>query len=187
MMKRTYNIKEKFQDWFYITYYKIKSISIRRFWDNLRRWFAYYKVIRNTYDFDYISLLEVELHQLVKLRDCISKYQSYVNSWRDIRNMNWAIKCLEIVLENGCAYSNGEKGFFTEGPNEKGYYELIPNPAHKYIMPIYVNTKNYKRFWPAYESAPSEIEDLNKDFLRIEKAWCLYHKIRKEYTRNWWD
>lgn len=178
--------KEKLQDWYDITYYKITHLSVRRFWDNIRRWFAYYKVVRQTYDFDYSSLLEIEHHQLIKLRDCISKYQSHVNAWRDIRNMNWAISCLEIVLENGCSYSNGERGFFEKGPDEKGLYELVPNPAHKWIMPVYVNTRNYKRFWEHYPEH-NNLEELHKDYLRIEKAWYLYNKIREEHLREWWD
>lgn len=178
--------KERFQDWYDTTYYKITHLNIRKFWDNLRRWFAYYKVIRKTYDFDFTSLLEVELHQLTQLRNCISKFQSHENSWRDIRNMNWAISCLEIVLEDGCSYSNGEKGFLEKGPDEKGLYELVPNPSHKWIMPVYVNTRNYKRFW---KHCPENINlgELYKDYLRIEKAWYLYNKIRKEHLREFWD
>ena len=176
---------EKLYDWYCQVYYKVTHLSIKRFWNNIRRWVSYYNVIRKTDDFDYSSLLEVELHQLTKLRDCISKYQSHIDSWRDIRHMNWAIACLKIMLENGCSYSNGEKGFFEEVENS-GFYRLIPNPNHKWIMPIYVNTKNYERFWKNYP-ASSDLEDLNKDILRVEKAWYLYNKIRKEHLREFWD
>lgn len=177
---------EKLKDKYIKLYYKFTHLSIKTFWINIRRWLDYYNIIRKTYDFDYSSLLAVEYHQLTKLRDCISKYQSHVNSWRDIRNMNWAISCLEIVLENGCSYSNGEECFFEKAPDERGLYELVPNPTHKWIMPIYVNTKNYKRFWKHYPEN-SNLEELDKDYLRIEKAWYLYNKIRKEHLREWWD
>lgn len=180
------NLKS-FKEWCDITYYKITHLSIKLFWINIKRWFAYYKIIRKTYDFDYSSLLEIEHYQLIKLRDCISKYQNHVNSWRDIRNMNLAISCLEIVLEDGCSYSNGEVGFFKKGPNEKGFYELIPNPKHKYMIPIYVNERNYKRFWKNYPIDKIQLKELYKDYLRIEKAWYLYNKIRKETLRQWWD
>ena len=179
-------ILKKIQDWYDRIYYTITHLSIKTFWLNIRRWLAYYPVVRKTYDFDYSSLLEIERHQLIKLRDCISKYQNHVNALRDIRNMNWAISCLEIVLENGCSYSNGERCFFEKGPDERGFYELVPNPAHKWIMPVYVNTKNYKRFWIHY-SEHNNLEELHKDYLRIEKAWYLYNKIRKEHLREWWD
>lgn len=185
-MKNIYNIKGKLQDWYDIAYFTLTHLSIRRFWDNVGRWISYYNVIRKTYDFDYSSLLHIEYHQLIKLRDCISKYQSHANSWRDIRNMNWAISCLEIVLEDGCAYSNNEKPFFKESPDEKGLYHLIPNPNHKYILPIYVNDTNAKRFWKNYPKK-SKIPELIKDSLRITKAWYLYNKIRKEELFHWWD
>lgn len=100
--------------------------------------------------------------------------------------MNWAISCLEIVLENGCSYSNGERSFFEKGLDEKGLYKLIPNPAYKWIMPIYVNTRNYKRFWRHYPEH-NNLEELHKDYLRIEKAWYLYNKIREEHLREWWS
>lgn len=161
-------------------------LSVKLFWINIKRWLSYYKVIRKTYDFDYTSLLEIEYHQLIKLRDCISKYQNHVNAWRDLRNMNLAISCLKIVLEDGCSYSNGEKGFLEECLDEGGFHKLVPNPAHKWIMPIYVNTRNYERFWKHYPKN-SDLEDLHKDYLRIEKAWYLYNKIRKEHLREWWD
>ena len=174
-------LKDNIEMW----WYKVTHLSIKLFWHNIRRWLAYYKVVRKTYDFDYSSLLEIEHHQLIKLRDYISKYHSHVNAWRDIRNMNWAVSCLEIVLEDGCSYSNGKESFFSEGPDERGYYTLVPNPKHKWIMPIYVNARNAKRFWKEYPEK-SEIEALNKDNLRIEKAWNLYNKLRKEHLREWW-
>lgn len=181
------NLKKRICDWYDNIYYQISQWSVKRFWNNLRRWFSYYKVIRKTYDFDYSSLLEVELHQLIKLRDCISKYQNHVNAWRDIRDMNLAISCLQIVIEDGCAYSNKEKCFFVKGPDENGYYNLVKNPNHVWIMPIYVNTKNAERFWKYYNKCSNINNAIQEDHLRIEKAWYLYNKIRKERLRNWWD
>lgn len=156
---------------------------IKRFWQDLCRWFAYFKVMRRTYDFDYASLLEVELHQLTALRNCIAKYQSHVNSWYDIRNMDWAISCLKIVVEDGCSYSNGAKAFL-EKELDSGEVELIPNPDHKFIMPIYVNTQNGKRFC---EFCGDFQDALIKDILRIKKAWYLYNRIRQEHLKEWWD
>lgn len=158
----------------------------KRFWQDLIRWFSYYKVIRNTYDFDYSSLLKVEYHQLTQIRDSISRYRNSTNFYYDLRNMNWALACLKIILEDGCAYSNRVPGFFTVGPDKNGYYTLEPNPEHKWILPVYVNDRNYKRFWKYYKNTP-ELEVLNKDNLRIEKAWYLYHKIRLEHLREFWD
>lgn len=168
---------------------KIKK-SIIRFWDNLRRWTSYYKVIRKTYDFDYSSLLEVEHHQLIKLRDCISKYQNHKYVWKDIRNMNWAIACLEIILEDGCSYISNEEPPFLEDKKSPNIHIPTINPKYKVIMLIYVNIKNYKRFMaypPFYETSLEQGNEFYKDRLRIEKAWYLYNKIRKDHLRNWWD
>lgn len=41
----------KFQNWCDQTYYRLTHLSVRRFWDNIRRWLSYYNVVRKTYDF----------------------------------------------------------------------------------------------------------------------------------------
>ena len=143
--------------------------KIKNFFIDIKRWFAYYPVISKTYDFDYSSLLEVEYYQLTKLRDCISKYRIHLNTDIDIRNMNWALHCLEIVLKDGDAYLENSK----------------------WIMPVYVNMNNIKRFFKVVDTklqcSNPNIYNLCKDSLRIEKAWHLYNKIRKEELRRWWD
>lgn len=146
--------------------------NIKEFWQNLCRWLAYFKVIRRTSDWDFMSLLEVELHQLTKLRDSIAKYQSHLNSWRDIRNMNWAISCLTKYMNHDIA--------IVKGTGEDS----------KYILNVYVNDKNATRFLPQYNNVPSHHENLlniKKEALYMEKAWCLYNKIKKEHLREWWD
>ena len=58
-------------------------------------------------------------------------------------------------------------------------------------MPVYVNTNNIKRFFKLADTklqcSNTNIYNLCKDSLRIEKAWYLYNKIRKEELRRWWD
>ena len=41
-------------------YYSAKDISVRRFWENIGRWFSYFNISRRIYDFDYSSILAVE-------------------------------------------------------------------------------------------------------------------------------
>lgn len=136
---------------------------MKKFFIDLKRWFSYYKVIRKTYDFDYSSQLQIELHQLKKLRDCISKYQSYIDSWYDIRNMSLAITCLEIILNN-------DSGVKSE-------------------IPLYINTKNRNRFLEVSDETikNNDIKDIILDDIRAEKAWYIYNKIREEHLREWWD
>ena len=169
-------LRIKIIDW----WYKVTHLSIKTFWINIKRWLAYYPVIRRTVDFDHTSILEVEYHQLTKVRDCLSKYGN-----DNIKYLNLAIACLGIVIEDGCSYSNGEQAFWIK-PLSNGIKQLVPNDKHKYIMPIYVNTRNSKRFVDWYDDNNS-LRELLQDQLRIEKAWYLYYKIRKEYTRLWWD
>lgn len=144
--------------------------NIREFWQDICRWLAYFKIIRKTYDFDFSSLLEVELHQLTKLRDSIAKYHTHTNAWYDIRNMNWAIECLRIFInDDECNWVDG-----------------------KPILKRYVNCKNIDRFFDKnkYDNIPDNSEiilNLEKEQLYIRKAWHLYNKIRKEHLIEWWD
>lgn len=149
---------------------KIVVYNIRDFWQDICRWLAYFKIIRKTYDFDFSSLLEVELHQLTKLRDSIAKHHTHINTWYDIRNMNWAIECLKIFInDDECNWEDG-----------------------KPILKRYVNCKNIDRFFDKnkYDNIPDSSEiilNIKKERLYIRKAWYLYNKIRKEHLTEWWD
>lgn len=37
-------------------YYRAKDLSVRRFWENIGRWFSYFNISRRIYDFDYSSI-----------------------------------------------------------------------------------------------------------------------------------
>lgn len=163
------------------------NFSVRRFWDNLFRWFSYYKVCRNIYDFDHTSILEVEKHQIMRVRDCIKKYNNHVNADRDIERMNTAIKLLDIILEDGCSESYGK--LFDSIPLENGNYRLVSLPNSGWIMPIYVNTRNHKRFaqWDESLYKDKRAGDLYRDHLRLQKAWNIYYDFRKNWTFTWWD
>lgn len=154
--------------------------SITNFFDILKRWFSYYKILRKVYDFDYSSILIVEKYQIKRVRDSIIKYQHHVDWKQDVRWMNIAIKLLEIVEENGCAVTGQ-----TIEVND-----ILKIHHIDYQLPVYVNVRNASRFINKY--AISKLEEpkigvLIKDNLRIEKAWYLYNKIRYNHLRDWWD
>ena len=134
----------------------------------LDRWFSYYKVLRDVYDFDHSSILAVEEHQLIRVRDSIIRYHNYVNYNYDVNRINLALYLLEIIKEEG-------KIVMTEG---------------KWYCPVYANTKNANRFnsYVAKNLNNSDLEyvELMKGYLYTEKAWHLYYKLREQYTRNWW-
>lgn len=161
--------------------------NILYFFEGLGRWFSYFNVLRKSYDFDYSSIINVEEKQITRVRNSILKYQHHVNYERDVYWMNMALKLLAIIQEDGCSILKGP-GFVTK-PFKDGLSELVPDPESKWIMPIYVNTRNAKRFMTIEmeEYEDPRIGPLMKDHLRIEKAWTLYYRLRSQYTRQWWD
>ena len=143
------------------------SSLIYRFKERLQIFSSYWKVTKNMYDFDFSSILYVELHQMKRVRKAIEKYRSHVYWERDVARIKLAEKILTMFMENDWWSLD---------------YDLEHN--HAYIIP-YVNTKNTKRFFPKYTG------DVNRDFFKRdlyeEKLWNLYYLIRKNYTRTWWD
>lgn len=162
-----------------------KELSIRRFWENIGRWLSYYKVTRRIYDFDYSSILAVERHQIKRVRDSIAKYHNHVNADRDIERLDLALRLLDIIEENGCAEYSG-KGVVSI-KDKDGLYEM--DPESFWTLSIYVNTRNSIRFQTIdttlYEDARRG--PMYKDSLRVEKAWHIYHWLRVQYMRTWWD
>lgn len=74
------------------------NVSSEHLCDCIERWFAYRKPCFACYDFDYSSILMMELFQLKRVRDSIAKYHNHENSNRDIERMNTAINLLETVI-----------------------------------------------------------------------------------------
>lgn len=77
----TKTIKTTIEDWYDDLVFDLRHIqgNIRAFFTGLGRWFSYFKVLMKVYDFDYSSILEVERHQITRVRDAIVKYQSHVD------------------------------------------------------------------------------------------------------------
>ena len=137
------------------------SISnIKRIWSGIKRWFSYINVAVSIYDFDYTSILEVEKHQIIRVRDRIAKYDNYDDCNHNIEWINKALACLNIVLEDGCI-------------------QLIDN---EWKIPYYVNTRNAKRFCKTENYSSIFVLDA----IRITKAWILYNKIRAYHLKRWW-
>ncbi len=117
--------------------------NIRRFGENISRWFSCCPVLWKVYDFDYSSILSVERHQIKRVRYCISHFRNHVNWEQDVASMNLALKLLDIIEGNGEAELLCYEPFI---PNDKVLYE--PNPDAKWKLERYVNTKNAARFNP---------------------------------------
>jgi hypothetical protein len=154
----------------------------------LRRWFSYYKVLTSIYDFDYDSILAVERVQLTRVRNNLVRFHHHVDWQDDVKHIDLALRILDIIEEDGCVERIGEPFSFI--PFEMGRYQMESDPNEYWHIPVYVNTRNSKRFWkdfnPEHYDNPKS-GDLWRDHLRVEKAWHLYHKIRTMYMRSWWD
>ena len=138
-------------------YYRLK--------DRLSIWFSYWKTTERMYDFDYSSILEAERHQLKRVIKSIDKYRSHVNVERDLFWMRMCVYLLDVIIDNTHDEWNGKD----------------------IVMNKYCNTRNYKRFFPNMsEDTKNKLKYFPND-LYEHKAWNLYHKIRLEYMRSWWD
>lgn len=121
------------------------------------------KRTKNFKPFDYQYLLEIEMEALKQMSEYQRAKGICVNSERYAEQMKTAINVLKIALDGNIQCSHDYKQWW---------------------MPVYVNTKNYRRFFPIN----LEIHDpLIVCSIREEKAWHLYCKIREYFMRTWWD
>ena len=113
--------------------------------------------------FDYQYLLDIEMEALKQMSEYQRAKGICVNSERYAEQIKTAINVLKIALDGNIQCSHDYKQWW---------------------MPVYVNTKNYRRFFPIN----LEIHDpLVVCSIREEKAWHLYRKIREYFMRTWWD
>lgn len=112
--------------------------------------------------FDYGFLLNIEEKALIRMRDYFKESQIAVGNERNAELISVAINVLRIATEKESS--------------------LTINSSNQYVCIKYVNTRNASRFVKFNTYGPFELESL-----RIEKAWRLYHKIREQYMRRWWD
>ena len=121
------------------------------------------KRVKQFYPFDYQYLLNIEMEALKQMSEYQRTKGICVNSERYAEQMKTAINVLKIALDGNIQCSHDYKQWW---------------------MPVYVNTKNYRRFFPIN----LEIHDpLIVCSIREEKAWHLYCKIREYFMRTWWD
>ena len=84
------------------------------------------------------------------------------------RDLKLALGLLDIVLEIDSAYHCDFR------PRSKGFVDR------------HINIKNWKRFRPKAADLDWS-EPILQDYLRREKAWYLYNKLKFERMRTWWD
>lgn len=170
-------------------FYRMKNLSVRRFWRNIGRWLSYFNVCRNVEDWDYTSILAVERHQIERVRDSIAHYHNHLNADRDIERLNLALRLLDIIEEDGCSERIGKPLNFVECKDKEGLYELEDAPESYYTIPVYVNHRNAMRYSTRDMSCYTESKTgaMWQSHLRVEKAWHIYHRLRLYFMRSWWD
>lgn len=145
---------------------------------NLGTWFS---VIWKDRDWDYSFMLDIERK---KIRNMIKWYEEndyghHVNGWHDYRTMKLALSCLDIILESDW--------WRIDVPNDINWLTNDFRDDY-YKIDAYINLNNYKRFFPKLkEEQVNNHKRLYSIHLREAKAWHLYHRIREQYMRDWWD
>lgn len=120
------------------------------------------------YPFDYGFVLSIEKQALIRMYEYFKVSRIAEGDEIVEKDLKLALKLLDIVLEIDSAYHCDLR------PRSEGFIDR------------HINIKNLKRFCP-------KAADLNwntpvlKNYLRVEKAWYLYNKLRFERMRDWWD
>lgn len=114
------------------------------------------------YPFDYGFVLSLEKQALIRMYEYFKVSRIAEGNEVIEKNLKLALRLLDIVLEIDSSY------------NSEGFVDR------------HINIKNWKRFWP--KAADLDLsKPILQDYLRREKAWYLYNKLRFECMRNWWD
>lgn len=114
------------------------------------------------YPFDYGFVLSLEKQALIRMYEYFKVSRIAEGNEVVEKNLKLALRLLDIILEIDSSY------------NSEGFVDR------------HINTKNWKRFWP--EATDLDLsKPIFQDYLRREKAWYLYNKLRFERMRTWWD
>lgn len=176
------------------------------------------KTIREDRDWDFTYIWKIEL---TKLRHLLKYWENYrdevfgkpkykcmdTKTFSVIRDLKWAIGCLEIMVsENGGVWDTEPGTFHTEPvPDRPGLSRLVqdnPEDPGKCTRLRKFNMRNAYRFFDreTWEARQDTIEKMNSEFgypnfmvselendARLEKARHLYHKIRLYRETRWWE
>lgn len=124
---------------------------------------SYEKILKKDFDFDWQFMLDLEKHKLKRMHKYFTEHNFTAADSRVIRELGLAIKLIEIICD-------------------EDFDRLMINGNFK----KYVNIKNYKRF-VTYTIPQLNASAYFRSELRVEKAWNLYHKLRQDRMRTWWN
>ena len=137
---------------------------------------AFKRIWGKAWDFGY--LLQLEQHKIREMRNYMQKYHHLMNWQLVVRDMNICLKLIDIILEKDQYYCSWLDNCYGSIP-----YKQLP-------FPVYVNSKNYKRFIPLLDNFKEVNTALRTSLyisLRQKKALYLYNKIRSYRMEHWWD
>lgn len=121
------------------------------------------KAIGEPWDWEY--MLDLEKAKLETMLKYFKKSQ-IVEDWKIIvRDIKLAIKLIDLIKDEGMSNT------------EWVGHELVDNNV--------VNRRNAKRF--LNESIMNSDYPFRNSYLKTEKVWNLYHKLRLYRMRSWWD
>lgn len=123
-------------------------------------------------------LLKLEQYKIREMCKYFKKSQLTVGWELQVRDLTICDKLISIVLEEDKQY--------------KGWLDACYGGAKRtqILFPVYINTKNYKRFMPMVEDFYQDSLVLHNGMLislRQQKALYLYNKIRAYRMQHWWD
>lgn len=127
---------------------------------------------------DYEYLLKLEQYKIREMCKYFQKSQLTVNWELQVRDLKLCDKLIEIVLEEDKYYRSWLHNCYGSVPHQQ-----LP-------FPVYVNSKNYKRFMPTVSNFKQDNVHIQASMnisLRQQKALYLYNKIRIYRMEYWWD
>lgn len=128
-----------------------------------------------SYDFGF--LLNIEKQALRQMKEYHEHSQICLDNPKIARQIGWCLKLLDII-----DHTNSSLIF-----SIKKYDDSIISLDKAYICKsnTKINTRNWRRF---FQNNNTDWEKpVNKDCLRMQKAWYLYNRIRYYYMQDWWD
>lgn len=137
---------------------------------------AFKRIWGKPWDFAY--LLELEQYKIREMRDYMQKHHHLMGWQLVVRDMNICLKLIDIILEKDQYYRSWLDNCYGSIPHKQ-----LP-------FPVYVNSKNYKRFMPLLNNFKEDNIILRTGLyisLRQKKALYLYNKIRAYRMDYWWD
>ena len=123
---------------------------IKAYFEFIKRWLSYYKVLRRAYDFDFSSIYKVEMYQIKRVRDCIKRYKFYEGYEHDVWYMNIALSLLDIYLneeEEKYVNTKNQKRFVKYNANEGDFLKSELRKTKALYLYHKVRTLQTCRWW----------------------------------------